>query len=125
MTSEFDDYAGSYDSALNQGLSLSGEPKEYFAHQRVRWLAARLSDLAILGWAAGIFVFGWALQFWGHKFEGMKPAFFDDRALLYEEAPQAYKRVDRVVEDLLDRGLVEVIATLRPQLTYKRRERET
>ena len=45
MKSEFDDYAGSYDSALNQGLSLSGESKSYFAHERVRWLAARLSDL--------------------------------------------------------------------------------
>lgn len=41
-------------------------------------MTARLPDLAILGWAAGIFVFGWLLQFWGHKFEGMKPAFFDD-----------------------------------------------
>jgi release factor H-coupled RctB family protein len=48
----------------------------------------------------------------------------DDRALLYEEAPQAYKRIDRVVGDLFDRGLVEVIATLRPQLTYKTRGRE-
>ena len=47
MTSEFDDYASTYDSALNQGLSLSGESKEYFAHQRVRWLAARLSDLGV------------------------------------------------------------------------------
>jgi SAM-dependent methyltransferase len=47
MKSEFDDYAGTYDSALNRGLSLSGEPKEYFAHQRVRWLAARLSDLNV------------------------------------------------------------------------------
>jgi SAM-dependent methyltransferase len=47
MRSEFDDYAGSYDSALNRGLSLSGESKEYFAHARVRWLAARLSDLGV------------------------------------------------------------------------------
>ena len=47
MKSEFDDYAGHYDSALNQGLSLSGESKEYFAHERVRWLAARLSDLGV------------------------------------------------------------------------------
>src|SRR2546425_4139597 len=47
MKSEFDDYAGTYDSALNRGLSLSGEPKEYFAHERVRWLAARLSDLGV------------------------------------------------------------------------------
>ncbi len=28
--------------------------------------------------AAALFIFGWALQFLGHKFEGMKPAFFDD-----------------------------------------------
>ena len=28
MKSEFDDYAASYDTALNQGLSLSGEPKD-------------------------------------------------------------------------------------------------
>jgi SAM-dependent methyltransferase len=47
MKSEFDDYAQSYDSALNQGLSLSGESREYFAHQRVRWLAARLSNLGV------------------------------------------------------------------------------
>jgi SAM-dependent methyltransferase len=47
MKAEFDDYAGDYDNALNQGLSLSGEPKEYFARERVRWLAARLSDLGV------------------------------------------------------------------------------
>jgi SAM-dependent methyltransferase len=47
MKSEFDDYAGTYDSALNRGLSVSGESKEYFARQRVRWLAARLSDVAM------------------------------------------------------------------------------
>jgi SAM-dependent methyltransferase len=47
MKSEFDDYAGNYDSALNQGLSLSGESREYFARERVRRLAARLSDLGV------------------------------------------------------------------------------
>jgi SAM-dependent methyltransferase len=47
MKPEFDDYAGNYDSALNQGLSLSGESKEYFAERRVRWLGARLSDLGV------------------------------------------------------------------------------
>jgi len=46
MKSEFDDYAASYDTALNQGLSLSGEAKEYFAQERVRWLAGRLAGLA-------------------------------------------------------------------------------
>src|SRR4051794_39756217 len=47
MKSEFDAYAGRYDSALHQGLSLSGESREYFARERVRWLAARLSDLGV------------------------------------------------------------------------------
>ena len=47
MASEFDAYAGSYDSALNQGLALSGESKEYFARERVRWLAGRLSALGV------------------------------------------------------------------------------
>lgn len=38
----------------------------------------RMSTGAALGVAAAIFVAGWALQFLGHKWEGMKPAFFDD-----------------------------------------------
>jgi uncharacterized membrane protein YGL010W len=41
-------------------------------------ITARLSPGASAAWAAGLFVAGWALQFWGHRFEGMKPAFFDD-----------------------------------------------
>ena len=47
MKSEFDDYAATYDDALNQGLSLSGESKEYFAQERVRWLAGRLAGLGV------------------------------------------------------------------------------
>ncbi len=39
---------------------------------------ARASTPATLAWAAAIFTVGWALQFLGHRFEGMKPAFFDD-----------------------------------------------
>jgi uncharacterized membrane protein YGL010W len=39
---------------------------------------ARLGDGGALALAAGLFASGWALQFWGHRFEGMKPAFFDD-----------------------------------------------
>jgi len=38
----------------------------------------RMSVPASLAWAAAIFAAGWALQFLGHKYEGMKPAFFDD-----------------------------------------------
>lgn len=45
----------------------------------------------------------------------------EDRELIYEEAPQAYKDIHRVVHDLLDAGLIDLIATLRPILTYKTR----
>ena len=41
-------------------------------------ITARTTTPGTLGWALGIFVVGWAIQFLGHKFEGMKPAFFDD-----------------------------------------------
>ena len=48
----------------------------------------------------------------------------DDRALLYEEAPQAYKNIGQVIQDLLDEDLVEVIATFKPLVTYKNRKKE-
>ena len=35
----FDEYAADYDTALNMGISVSGENKSYFAHGRVDWLA--------------------------------------------------------------------------------------
>jgi uncharacterized membrane protein YGL010W len=41
-------------------------------------MAAVLSTKVGLTMAAIIFVGGWALQFLGHKYEGMKPAFVDD-----------------------------------------------
>ena len=41
-------------------------------------ITARFSAPAALGTALAIFVVGWALQYWGHYFEGMKPAFYDD-----------------------------------------------
>lgn len=43
----------------------------------------------------------------------------ENKDLLYEEAPQAYKDVDRVVQDLVDAGIVSVVAVLRPLITYK------
>jgi release factor H-coupled RctB family protein len=45
----------------------------------------------------------------------------EQRELLYEEAPVAYKNIEDVVRDLVDAGLISVIATLRPLLTYKTR----
>ena len=41
-------------------------------------IIARLPTGAVFGVAGALFVVGWALQFLGHKFEGMKPAFYDD-----------------------------------------------
>jgi uncharacterized membrane protein YGL010W len=41
-------------------------------------IVARVPAGTALGVAGGVFVAGWALQFLGHKFEGMKPAFYDD-----------------------------------------------
>jgi len=46
----------------------------------------------------------------------------EERELLYEEAPAAYKNIETVIADLVDAGLVSVIATLRPLLTYKTRK---
>jgi uncharacterized membrane protein YGL010W len=41
-------------------------------------ITARTTTPVALGCALAIFVVGWALQYWGHYFEGMKPAFYDD-----------------------------------------------
>ena len=45
----------------------------------------------------------------------------EDRDLLYEEAPAAYKNIETVIQDLVAAGLISVIATFRPLLTYKTR----
>jgi len=45
----------------------------------------------------------------------------EQRELLYEEAPGAYKNIEAVVGDLVDAGLVAVVAKFRPLLTYKTR----
>ena len=43
----------------------------------------------------------------------------EDRKLLYEEAPQAYKDIGQVVADLEDAGLIDVVAVYKPMITYK------
>jgi release factor H-coupled RctB family protein len=47
----------------------------------------------------------------------------ENKDLVYEEAPQAYKNIDLVVQDLVDAELVKVVALLRPLITYKMRRR--
>jgi release factor H-coupled RctB family protein len=43
----------------------------------------------------------------------------EDKELLHEEAPQAYKNISIVIDDLVQEGLVDVVATLGPVATYK------
>ena len=45
----------------------------------------------------------------------------DDKELLFEEAPEAYKNIESVIEDMVQAGLIKVLATLRPLITYKMR----
>ncbi len=45
-------------------------------------IAARVPVAAALAGAAALFAAGWALQFRGHRYEGMKPAFLSDASQL-------------------------------------------
>ncbi len=42
-----------------------------------------------------------------------------DKSLIYEEAPEAYKNIDRVIQDLIEFNMIKVVAKLRPLITYK------
>ena len=46
----------------------------------------------------------------------------ENRDLLYEEAPDAYKKIENVIDEMVTAGLIKVIATLRPLITYKMRK---
>ena len=48
----------------------------------------------------------------------------DDRRLIYEEAPEAYKSVDTVIDALSKAGLITLVARLKPVLTYKTRSED-
>ena len=43
----------------------------------------------------------------------------EDKDLLFEEAPMAYKNIDKVIIEMKDAGLIRVLATLKPVITYK------
>jgi len=43
-----------------------------------------------------------------------------DRNLLAEEAPEAYKNIERVIDDLVEFSLARVVATFRPLVTFKK-----
>lgn len=43
-----------------------------------------------------------------------------DKQLIFEEAPEAYKSIDAVIEPMVSAGLIELVARLKPVLTYKK-----
>lgn len=47
----------------------------------------------------------------------------ENKDLLFEEAPEAYKNIDVVIDDLLSHGVIKVVAILRPVITYKTRRK--
>lgn len=42
-----------------------------------------------------------------------------DKTLIFEEAPQAYKSIDSVIAAMKNAGLIELVARFKPVLTYK------
>lgn len=45
----------------------------------------------------------------------------EDKQMLYEEAPMAFKNIESVIGDLVNFDLIEIIAVLEPYVTYKRK----
>lgn len=45
----------------------------------------------------------------------------DSSDALFEEAPQAFKSIEKIMDDLIRQGLIEPVATFRPLITYKAR----
>lgn len=46
----------------------------------------------------------------------------DDKDLLFEEAPEAYKNIEKIIEDMQSFNFIRVVASFTPILTYKVRE---
>ncbi|MBP6123465.1 MULTISPECIES: RNA ligase RtcB family protein [Providencia] len=42
-----------------------------------------------------------------------------NKQLIYEEAPQSYKSIDTVIESMVNIGIIQVVARLKPVVTYK------
>lgn len=46
----------------------------------------------------------------------------EDKQLLYEEAPMVYKNISNVINDLEEANLINIIAIMKPFITYKRKK---
>jgi release factor H-coupled RctB family protein len=42
-----------------------------------------------------------------------------DKNLIYQEAPEAYKNIERVIEDMVEANMIKLVASFKPLITYK------
>ena len=70
--------AGAYYLKLDRSLGAAMAVTLFLMCAAASEITARASVGAVVGIAAALFVAGWSLQLWGHRFEGMRPAFLDD-----------------------------------------------
>lgn len=47
----------------------------------------------------------------------------EDKALIFEEAPEAYKNIESVITDMEQAGLIKTVASFRPLISYKTRRK--
>jgi SAM-dependent methyltransferase len=88
----FDEVAANYESALNEGLRLSGEGPAYFAARRVAWTASVVSGQPvrrILDFGCGV---GLAAPLLARQFDAVKVWGFDP----------SQRSIDRARSDLVD-----------------------
>ena len=45
---------------------------------------------------------------------------YTEKKVLFEEAKEAYKNIEKVIEDLVSHNMIEVVASLKPLITFKR-----
>lgn len=101
---EFDSYASNYDAALQQGLSVSGESKEYFAAGRVTHLQKRMKQLqfqptSVLDYGCGT---GTSVPLL-HAIPGVKQALgIDISAESIAQAVQVHAHADRQFNTLAE-----------------------
>lgn len=70
--------ACAYYLALDLALGLAMAGALFAMNAGASELTHRFPTGAALGGALALFVAGWAIQFLGHRYEGVKPAFLDD-----------------------------------------------
>ena len=49
-----------------------------------------------------------------------KNLIYSDRKVLFEESREAYKNIERVIQDLISHDMIEIVASLKPLITFKR-----